>query len=363
MTVLPRLAALLPELQRTAPERDAAATFPATELAALRAAGVLDLPLPMEQPDAAEPLADQLATALVRVGEASLSLGRIVEAHVNTRHLLARYGTPAQQAAARQALGQGALFALWVTDPFGEAGLRMRRDAGGIVLSGRKQFCSAAGFATHALVTATDPDGAIRMLVVPVTESVQVTPLEAPLQGMRAAVTGAVQFTDLRVSPDTELGQAGDYLREPDFSAGAWRGSAVALGGLRALLAQAVAQLRAAGRTDDPHQRARLGQAMIATETSRLWLRTTARRAEVPGSDAAGVVAAVGLARIAIESACLDALRLVQRSLGLAAFRRGNPVELIGRDLATYLRQPAPDQTLTEAAAFFAAQPEPTWAC
>ena len=37
----------------------------------------------------------------------------------------------------------------------------------------------------------------------------------------------------------------GDYLREPDFSAGAWRGSAVASGGLRSLVDLAAETLRA----------------------------------------------------------------------------------------------------------------------
>jgi hypothetical protein len=35
----------------------------------------------------------------------------------------------------------------------------------------------------------------------------------------------------------------------------------------------------------------------------------------------------------------------------------GNPVERICRDLGTYLRQPAPDEVLTEAAAYFARRP------
>ena len=109
-------------------------------------------------------------------------------------------------------------------------------------------------------------------------------------------------------------------------------------------------QLRAAGRLDDPHHLHRLGTAMIACETARLWVREAARAAEDPGADPADAVAYTGLARIAVETACLDAMRLVQRSLGLSAFRRGNPVERICRDLATYLRQPAPDAVLTEAA-------------
>jgi alkylation response protein AidB-like acyl-CoA dehydrogenase len=93
---------------------------------------------------------------------------------------------------------------------------------------------------------------------------------------------------------------------------------------------------------------------MIAWETSRLWVRQVARIAEDPHTDPATAISYTGLARIAVESACLDAMRLVQRSLGLGAFRHGTPVERICRDLATYLRQPAPDKALTEAASHFA---------
>ena len=97
-----------------------------------------------------------------------------------------------------------------------------------------------------------------------------------------------------------------------------------------------------------------IGEAIIARETSRHWVRSAARIAEDPSADTAHRVATVGLARIAVETACLDAMRLVQRSLGLSAFRQGNQVERICRDLSTYLRQPAPDEVLTEAAAWFA---------
>ncbi len=163
------------------------------------------------------------------------------------------------------------------------------------------------------------------------------------------------------VPEEAILGAPGDYLREPDFSAGAWRGSAVAFGGLCALLDLAQDQLSAADRLDNAHQLARLGTAMIGCETSRLWLRQAARLAERQDADPERVVAYVGLARIAIETACLDAMQLVQRSLGLSAFKQGNPVERICRDLATYLRQPAPDETLTNAAAHFARQVPAEW--
>ena len=109
----------------------------------------------------------------------------------------------------------------------------MIRTRDGIRLDGGKMFCSAAGFATRALVTAVDDAGQSRMLVIALGNGERVRPLEAPLQGMRAAVTGAVDFTGCIADRDACLGEPGDYLREPDFSAGAWRGSAVAAGGLQ----------------------------------------------------------------------------------------------------------------------------------
>lgn len=62
----------------------------------------------------------------------------------------------------------------------------------------------------------------------------------------------------------------------------------------------------------------------------------------------------VNLARIAVEQAGVQLITLVQQALGLSAFIHGKRVEQTLRDLATYLRQPAPDETLTEAAAWFA---------
>ncbi len=99
-------------------------------------------------------------------------------------------------------------------------------------------------------------------------------------------------------------------------------------------------------------QQARFGEILIAQETARLWTLRAAEMAEQDGPAAALAadrVAYVNLARLAVEAACLDALRLAQRSLGLAAFMQPNPVERLSRDLGTYLRQPAPDAVLLEA--------------
>ena len=325
-------------------DRDAA--FPVSDMGALSDAGALTMPLPAQAPGAA--VVDELAAVLTLVGSGNLSTGRVLEAHINARHLIARYGTAAQRLQTHEAL-----LALWVTDP-PDGGLRLRQRGSTLRLSGGKQFCSAAGYATHAIVTAQDEGGAARMLILRLGRGERVQAMASPLSGMRAAVTGAVDFDDCEADAGCLLGEPGDYLREPDFSAGAWRGSAVGLGGLIALVDVAVGQLRTTGRLDSPHTQARLGQALIARETARLWVGHAAHAAEGQAACPARTrISTVGLGRLAVERACLDAMRNIQRSIGLSAFRQGSAVERICRDLQTYLRQPAPDEVLTEATQWF----------
>jgi alkylation response protein AidB-like acyl-CoA dehydrogenase len=362
MSIASRLLQVVPWMQSRAEVLDRDATFPAEEIGRLWRVGALTLPLPVRSGEAEggahdDNLTDQISEVLTLTGRGNLSVGRILEAHINALHLIGRYGSAEQWQEAMRDAQDGHLFALWVTDP-AAGGLRMRISGSAIHLTGAKQFCSAAGHATRALVTAEDTDGSARMLVLRLQSGEQVSGLVSPLHGMRAAVTGAVDFTGCESSADRMLGLAGDYLREPDLSAGAWRGSAVALGGLIALLDLTIDQLRASGRLESQHAQARLGQALIARETSGMWVRQASRIAEDPTKAPGHRVASVGLARIAVETACLDTIRLVQRSLGLSAFRQGNAVERICRDLSTYLRQPAPDEVLTEAAYWFAAHPD-----
>ena len=105
---------------------------------------------------------------------------------------------------------------------------------------------------------------------------------------MRASATGAVDFTGLALTPEMPIGAPGDYLRQPDFSAGAWRFAAVQCGGLEAVLGALREHLRRTGRGGDPHQAARLGQAAMAAETARLWVDAAAVRAEAePAADEA----------------------------------------------------------------------------
>ena len=83
--------------------------------------------------------------------------------------------------------------------------------------------------------------------------------------------------------------------------------------------------------------------------------------ARAPGSVSARAIAADG-AIGAVERAGLDAIELAQRSVGLSGFLEAHPLERLARDLATYLRQPAPDGALAGAATYVAESEAPVHA-
>jgi len=335
LSLLSKISGLLPMLQAEGED------FPFAAMDALRATGLLLATTP--DGDANDP--ENLCKLLMLLGQGNLAVARLFEAHVNALLLIARYGEPAILADAVRDAAFGHLFGLWVTDP----------PAGGVtvangVFTGRKVFCSGAGQVTRALITAGD-----KMFVVNV-EAARLLPGLVSLAGMKGAITTAVDFSTLTGTP---IGGAGDYLREPVFSAGAWRSSAGAVGGLAALLQAYGAEIKQRGRTENPAQRARFGQAVMAFETARLWIFKAARHACLEDDTPEAVVAYVNLARLAIERACLEAMQLAQRSLGLSAFAIGARVERLSRDLSTFLRQPAPDEVLDIAAGhYFAHAPE-----
>jgi alkylation response protein AidB-like acyl-CoA dehydrogenase len=172
--------------------------------------------------------------------------------------------------------------------------------------------------------------------------------------GMRASASYRVDFTGVEIGQDDLLGTAGDYHRQPWFSAGAIRFAAVQLGGAEAVLDALRDYLRELDRTGDPFQRARAGQAAIAVETGNLWLHGAARHVDLSPNanrrdDPAPQIAYANMTRIAVEQACQTVMRLVEESVGARGLLRPHPVERIVRDLTLYLRQPAPGAALAGA--------------
>ncbi|TPE46858.1 acyl-CoA dehydrogenase family protein [Amaricoccus solimangrovi] len=337
----------------SAAAHDADGSFPAEAFAVLRRQGLV----------AAPPIAPAEIAALLRllaeVGRGDLSVARIFEGHVNARLLVDQFGTAAQR---RRFAGPeaDALLGVWNTDAPGDP---LRLVGGELV--GRKNFASGVDGLDHAIVT-VDGDGeapARRMILVPLAGLPVDRSWWTPM-GMRASGSHVVDFSGLRVEEDWHLGQPGDYLREPWFSAGAIRFLAAQVGGTHALLDIAAEHLGQAGRAANPHQAHRLARMGMAVETGYLWLARAgadwARAARTPDSEPARrLLAAANGARLAVETAALAVLEDAERAIGAQGMLAPHPFERRMRDLRVYLRQPNPDGA---AAAFGAAIAAGDWA-
>lgn len=289
-------------------------------------------------------LTSVLAGVLRRIGGADLSAGRLFEGHINAVKLVDRYAAPQAAAAFFAEVAAGAWSGVWNAEA--PPGLGLEEDGR---LSGRKIWCSGAGFLRRPLTTARDAAGEVHLLAPRDRGRLDLSGWTPA--GMRATATGTVDLTGVTLAEDERIGAAGDYYRAPLFKAGAWRFLAVQLGAMERLERLLADHLRVRGRTGDPHQRARFAEAAAAVETARLWVMSAAERAEDPRSDPADAEAGVNAARGVVERCAVELLQVVDRSVGLEARLRPNPVERVARDLATYLRQPFLDGARNAAAA------------
>jgi alkylation response protein AidB-like acyl-CoA dehydrogenase len=288
-----------------------------------------------------------LCTVLRLIGGGDLSIARLFEGHVNAISLVCRYGTDAQIGALAADVADGALSGVWGADD--AAGLKIVESDRGAELSGRKILASGAGFVTRPIVTAKTGDVQLMCLLsLPSDQPVDLSGWTA--QGMRSTATGAVELTGIEIGRDQIIGAAGDFMRQPHFSGGAWRFCAAHLGAMERLLELFRDHLLSRGRAEDPYQLQRVAQSVASVRTARFWVEEAARRLGGEDGDADAVVAFANLTRMVTERCALDVMEAVQRGVGLMSFIRPNPIERICRDLSTYLRQPVPDLAMSDAA-------------
>ena len=298
----------------------------------------------------------ELFYVLRLIGAGDLSVARLVEGHFNAVALVVRYGTAAQLSSLASSVADGALSGVWGADD--AAGLKIETDNTGARLSGRKILASGAGTVTRPVVTAKAGEDLLMCLLdLPADHAVDLSSWNA--QGMRSTATGAVDLTGIPIGPAEIIGGAGDFMRQPHFSGGAWRFCAAHLGAMEKLVELFRDHLTSRGRGDDPYQLQRMAQCVAAATTARFWIEEAARRLGADDHDPAAVVAFVNLTRMVTERAALDIMEAVQRGVGLVSFIRPNPIERICRDLSTYLRQPVPDLAMSDAARAFLASDTP----
>lgn len=327
---------------------DAAPVYPADSMALLTGAGLHLTFAPTESGGECftDPIKRHLAMmdVLRHVGRADLSIGRLFEGHVNALELFRWYGSDAQRATLGRRLAIGAIYGVWATEP--PPGVTLARSDERATLHGEKIFATGAGGITHAVITAKPPSGERQLVVVRADDPARTDLSDWRVRGMRATGSGRYSLEGMAIEPDDLLGGAGDYDREPRFTTGAWRFTAVQLGGIEALLIETRLAMRPTAR-EDAVQRARFADAVAAARTAYLWVRECALRAASNDSDGA---AFARMTRGVVERAALDVMELAARIIGTHSAMDGTRIDKITRDLSLYLRQGGPDFARDQAA-------------
>ena len=282
---------------------DCDGAFPKADIRDLHDAGLLLAPFPLAMggsslgSDPCNPTC--LAEILVEIGRGSLSLGRLYEGHVNAVKLVMHYGNTANIALLRAEACQGRPSGVWMAED-GEP-LILKVSANRMTLSGRKVLASGSGWIQRPLVAARSE--AESVMVIPRIEGCdRVRTDRWTVHGMRATATGTVDFSGITICKDEIVGKPDAYMTSPLFRGGAWRVIAVQLGGIEAIMQLYTEQLACSRGARDPLQIARLGEALVAAETARLWVDKACRTAEASGDDPAAIDAYVDLARKRIRA-------------------------------------------------------------
>jgi len=347
-TSVERAQAIVERLGELGARYDAAPVFPIESVKLLRDAGLLRSFAPLAAGGEAFPDRQAHYAAMMSVlriiGRGDLSVGRLYEGHVNALLLFDWFGTPAQIATLRQQLSAGALYGVWATEP--PPGVQLIPADSAWTLDGAKSFATGAGGLAYAIITANPPTGARQLVIAKADDATRTDLSQWRVRGMRATGSGVYDLSGMAVTPDDRLGNGGDYDLEPDFTTGAWRFTAVQLGGIEALLTETRAAMSLSAR-EDPLQRAKFADAVVATRSAYLWVRECAARAAARDADGP---AFARMTRGVVERAALDVMELASRIVGTRSAVDGQRIDKIIRDLSLYLRQAGPDYAKDQAA-------------
>ena len=336
---------------------DATDSFPARAFTEIADIGLLEAVIPPKYGGAGlgtkAGTTLELLTALKYLGYGNLVVGRIFEGHFNAWQLIAEFGNAGQiKKLADESRREKHLFGVWNT----EAGDGVKITAHGsdnFYLNGAKTFASGTDFVKRPIVTGKLANGGWQMFIVPM-EKVQTAVDDSwwkPL-GMQSSRSYRIDFSGVRTASEDFIGKPDDYYRQPFFSGGAIRFAAVQLGAAELLFDLTRAFLRELNRTDNAFQQMRLGEMAIAVESGNNWLKGAAKvfddyLTEKDESQIESLIHYAGMMRTAIEQICQNVIVGCERSVGSRGLLKPYHFERVIRDLKTYLRQAAPDATLT----------------
>lgn len=332
---------------------------PANEIACLKNSDLLKVTLPGQLFDFTLDKTEALLGLLADVGKSHPAIGRIYEGHINALYLLHLYGTNKQRDFwYNQVLVERKLFGVWNTDA--QIGISFLVHNKEVAIDGAKSFCSGSYLVDMAIIggkSKTNEEDWL-MVAVPMAE-VNSSGIDRrswePL-GMQSSISHTIDFSGILLSDFHVLGSPGDFHRQPYFFGGAIRFAAVHQGIAEAIVEHTKAYLQQLNRLDDPFQKMRLGQMVIALTSAKNWISIGGRHYDKWKNDpskSADLVAYAHMVRLGISEACTLILELSAKSVGAKGLMKPHMLESFHRDLYYYLRQPAPDATLMKVAEHF----------
>jgi hypothetical protein len=361
--VQPSLSTALGAIAERAASLDREPRFPSENLAALCAAGALEL----APQGAARSLADQIA--LVRsVARVDASTARILDGHLNGIERLAVSAPPDLRETELQAVAEGRLMVgVWGADPVPAEGPPARvvcAPDGSLALTGVKTFCSGAGGVQRALVVADGEHAGKRLAYVDTGVGLRIDRDWYCASGLRASESHRVEFDGTPVL--ALLGGENELLREPYFARDAVRTAATWAGIADGVFEATRAAL--GGRPSDDLRAHAIGSMRVALATIDRWLAyaadrleeclaadaqdAEAGRAQTNGSDGRGGTEAFepGLLAIECRAAIADCARtivtLAGQTAGARALVTGGELDRCRRDLDLFLLQHRMDPQL-----------------
>lgn len=293
--------------------------------------GRLELPLP-----AAGRTAERWQR-LALLAEDDVVAARIAEAHVDAVAILHELGGKPPDS--------GQLWGVWAAESSDARVIATEIDGGAVILNGTKVWCSAAGFCSHALVTARLDDGRRGLFAVTVTEpAVKALPTTWWNVGMAGSDTRAVQFSNAQA---VAVGDPDDYLDRPGFWHGAIGVAACWLGGARRV-AEPLYRC-ATSKSADAYSLAHLGAVDAALAAGDAILAAAAAQIDsdpFDRSDTAQLLA--HRARTIVEHAADEAITRTGRALGPGPLcQDGRHAQRVA-DLTIYIRQSHAERDLAE---------------
>jgi alkylation response protein AidB-like acyl-CoA dehydrogenase len=374
---------LAPGIAERAGEYDTDGSYPAADIAELRAAGLTGLMVPPEHGGAGAGFAGYAEVAM-ELGAANGASALIYNMHASVTGALAQLpvevaralGVPEQALAARDRILRAAADGAWYGVAMSERGAGSRLSAmttsyrhtdAGWYISGEKSFVSGAGHADAYLVAARAEDGRVSQFLVPAGDGVTVRPAWDSL-GMRATASHDL-LLDVVAPPDALLGGLEGLALPmaqlmPQWLVASY--AAVYVGVAQSAIDAAVRHLTDRHLDGLPAVRARVGRADAAVAAARLAVLEAARLVDAaPGQPETNRW--VWRAKLLAGQTAMEVAASMLEAAGTGASRRGHPLERIFRDARCGSLQPATSDVCADwlGAAALGADPEsagvPRW--